>query len=197
VLSCANWRKLSTPAEADKIGRFSRYQCIGKTQISADISARLIYRSISRCKYSALMLINCWTLAQQVSNFLTLRVVWYREQHFSADVVYYYCETTTTLCLVPCRIAAYAASSNLKQAIEGWFKQNVTHGIVAQELVSFITMGNLRLCVALSLNQWFSIFLLQWPILQHNVTLQPLPKISSQAYDTQLLALCTIENHNE
>ena len=137
MLSCANWRKLSTPAEADKIGRFSRYQCIGKTQISADISARLIYRSISRCKYSALMLINCWTLAQQVSNFLTLRVVWYREQHFSADVVYYYCETTTTLCLVPCRIAAYAASSNLKQAIEGWFKQNVTHGIVAQELVSY------------------------------------------------------------
>jgi len=32
---------LSTPTEADKIGRFGRYQYIGKTQI------RQIYRSIS------------------------------------------------------------------------------------------------------------------------------------------------------
>jgi len=31
---------LSTPIEADTIGRFDRYQYIGKTQISADISAR-------------------------------------------------------------------------------------------------------------------------------------------------------------
>jgi len=35
---------LSTPAEADKIGRFGRYRYIGKTQISA----RPIYRSISK-----------------------------------------------------------------------------------------------------------------------------------------------------
>jgi len=36
---------LSTPTEADKIGRFDQH--IGKTEISADISARPIYRSIS------------------------------------------------------------------------------------------------------------------------------------------------------
>ena len=32
---------LSTPIEADNIGRFSRYRYIGKTQISADISVDL------------------------------------------------------------------------------------------------------------------------------------------------------------
>jgi len=32
---------LSTPTEADNIGRFGRYRYIGKTQISADISADL------------------------------------------------------------------------------------------------------------------------------------------------------------
>ena len=38
---------LSTPAEVDKIGYYGRYQYIGKTQLSADTSARPIYRSIS------------------------------------------------------------------------------------------------------------------------------------------------------
>jgi len=38
---------LSTPTEADKIGRFGRYRYIGKFQILAHISAMLIYRSIS------------------------------------------------------------------------------------------------------------------------------------------------------
>ena len=38
---------LSTPTEADKIGYYGRYRYIGKTQLSADISARPIYRSIS------------------------------------------------------------------------------------------------------------------------------------------------------
>jgi len=32
---------LSTPIEADNIGRFGRYRYIGKTQISADISVDL------------------------------------------------------------------------------------------------------------------------------------------------------------
>jgi len=38
---------LSTPIEADNIGRFGRHRYIGKTQISADKSAMPIYRSIS------------------------------------------------------------------------------------------------------------------------------------------------------
>ena len=38
---------LSTPIEAHNIGRFGRYRYIGKTQMSADISAMPIYRSIS------------------------------------------------------------------------------------------------------------------------------------------------------
>jgi len=41
---------LSTLAEAENIGRFGRYRYVGKTQISADISARPIYRSISSQK---------------------------------------------------------------------------------------------------------------------------------------------------
>jgi len=32
---------LSTPTEVNKIGRFGRYRYIGKTQISADISASI------------------------------------------------------------------------------------------------------------------------------------------------------------
>jgi len=32
---------LSTPTEADKIGRFGRHQYIGKTKISADLSVDL------------------------------------------------------------------------------------------------------------------------------------------------------------
>jgi len=39
---------LSTPTEADKIGRFGRYRYIGKTQMSA----RPIYRSISSADLS-------------------------------------------------------------------------------------------------------------------------------------------------
>jgi len=34
---------LSTPIEADNIGRFGRYRYIGKTQISADISVDLYF----------------------------------------------------------------------------------------------------------------------------------------------------------
>jgi len=43
---------LSTTTATDNIGRFDRY--IGKTRISADISARLIYRSICNFKTSFL-----------------------------------------------------------------------------------------------------------------------------------------------
>jgi len=38
---------LSTPAEADKIGRFGRYRYIGKTQISARYIGQAVYRCIS------------------------------------------------------------------------------------------------------------------------------------------------------
>ena len=40
-------RVLSTPTEADKIGRFGRYRYIGKTQISADYIGRSLLISIS------------------------------------------------------------------------------------------------------------------------------------------------------
>jgi len=38
---------LSTPIEADNIGRLGRYRYISKTQISVDISVRPVYWSIS------------------------------------------------------------------------------------------------------------------------------------------------------
>jgi len=54
-------------------------------------------------------------------------------------------------------------SSNLKQAIEGWFKKKVTCEIVAQKLVSFIITPDFALhSLQISLfNAVFAVFFMQ------------------------------------
>jgi len=67
---------LSTPIEADNIGRFGRYRYIGKTQISADISVDLYKWLCKNLKALRAVTLELWNWFQQwVNSNLTRKIM--------------------------------------------------------------------------------------------------------------------------